>query len=308
MSFRLPPWSLFSTEGVPGPGDGGRLRSSTAASDDDSGDPSLRAAVAITTTPAQALSQWHRLCPPSACPLANPRSQTLHLWSSQLACPIGAFADVPQLSVVALGVMAEMLTGFLPFPAPGRAPESIRRLVATSRSCMVNCPAAAPWREFGDDGGVIPRHGRSGWQRMCPKSAFGDGKSLPHSVHGGVSLLDENRGLGLAPPSGLGLFRRGFGEISAGGGNASVSVSVVSWGCGGEGGGAAAGGGSMEIAAGVVGREMEMEKLPRVVFVSGLNPPPQARSVTWWHVSIGTTSDGLNPDSRKSKPGLAIPK
>jgi hypothetical protein len=30
----------------------------------------------------------------------------------------------------------------------------------------VNCPAAAPWRECGDDGGVIPRHGRSGWQRM----------------------------------------------------------------------------------------------------------------------------------------------
>ena len=83
--------------------------------------------------------------------------------------------------------------------------------------------------------------------------------------------MGDHRGLGLAPSSSLSLLGRGFAEIGAGGGSASVSVSVVSWGCGGEGGrGATAGGGSMEFAAGVVGREIE--KLPLVVFVSDLNP------------------------------------
>jgi hypothetical protein len=100
--------------------------------------------------------------------------------------------------------------------------------------------------------------------------------------------VSENRDLGLAPPSALGLRGRGFGGISAGGDSARVSVSVVSWGCGGAGRGPAAGsgGGSMEFAREVVGtweREMEIEKPLSVVFVCELNPRTrglQARSVT----------------------------
>ena len=32
----------------------------------------------------------------------------------------------------------------------------------------------------------MPRHWRSGWHRMCPKSAFHDQNFLPHSLQGRV--------------------------------------------------------------------------------------------------------------------------
>lgn len=41
----------------------------------------------------------------------------------------------------------------------------------------------------------MPRHWRSGWQRMCPNSAFCDQKRFPHSVQGEVaSALDGSGG------------------------------------------------------------------------------------------------------------------
>jgi hypothetical protein len=105
---------------------------------------------------------------------------------------------------------------------------------------------------------VIPRHWRSGWHRMWPNSAFHDVNSLPHSVHGGVSPVGEDRTLANAEeveegeaPSGRGLRAcRGFVERAqgeAGGGSASARVSVVSW-CGGGGGGGGGRGGEGDAA------------------------------------------------------------
>lgn len=44
------------------------------------------------------------------------------------------------------------------------------------------------WRLDSGGGGLIPRHGRSGWQRMWPNRAFDDGNILPHSLQGWVIL------------------------------------------------------------------------------------------------------------------------
>ena len=148
-----------------------------------------------------------------------------------------AVVGVLQLSFFALDV-ARVL--FLPLPTPGRAPASMSRLAAISRSCTVNWSPAA-WRcwcrKYG--GGVIPRHWRSGWHRMWPNSAFHDVNSLPHSVHGGGSPVGEDLTLANAEeeeeatPSARGLRAcSGLGEsaqANRGGGSASASVSVVSW-------------------------------------------------------------------------------
>lgn len=72
---------------------------------------------------------------------------------------------------------------------------------------------------------------------MWPNSAFHDANRLPHSVHGSVSPVGEDRTLGNeedeAAPSGRGLRAcSGLGEsaqANAGGGSASARVSVVSW-------------------------------------------------------------------------------
>ena len=201
---------------------------------------------AATSIPSsQALSQWHRLCPPRACPVANPRAQTLHLWPSHLGGGAPAVVGVLQLSFFALDV-ARVL--FLPLPTPGRAADSMSRLAAVSRSCTVNwSPAAAATARCAPPtawcwkcgGGVIPRHWRSGWHRMWPNSAFHDLNTLPHSVHGGGSPVGEDLTLANAEeeeeatPSARGLRAcSGLGEsaqANGGGGSASASVSVVSW-------------------------------------------------------------------------------
>jgi hypothetical protein len=77
---------------------------------------------------------------------------------------------------------------------------------------------------------------------MWPNSAFHDVNRLPHSVHGGVSPVGEDRtlanaveeeatpsGRGLRACSGLGESAQANGGGGSGGGSASASVSVVSW-------------------------------------------------------------------------------
>lgn len=202
-----------------------------AACDDDALKPSPLHVATAGGAPS-VFSQWQRLWPPRARPVANPRTQTLHLWSSHLGSD--KEADVPAAPRI-------LFLPLLPAAPAGRSPRSMSRLVAVSRSCTVNwCQKCG--------GGVIPRHWRSGWHRMWPNSAFHDGNRLPHSVHGGVSSpVGDDRTRATPPPSG-----ESARTTNAGGGSGSArdSVSIVSWwgaagsgsGCGGRRAGAAAAG------------------------------------------------------------------
>lgn len=65
------------------------------------------------------------------------------------------------------------------------------------------------WRRRMWGGGLMPRHWRSGWQRMWPKRAFCDQNLFPHSLQGAVMVAAERSGFflnlgveGLARPTG----------------------------------------------------------------------------------------------------------